>query len=270
MKKILMILLAMSLFLVACSSNEQSKDQASDDMTITVASHTDPMTTILDLIKDDLELEGYTLEVMQVSDNVQANVALQNKEADANFFQHEPFMMQFNEGNGANLVKATPVYNALVSFYSKDYTSLDQVEDGAIVAIPNDSTNRTRALRLLATSNLITLDNPESYDLGVENIVDNPKNLEFKEWGLLNLNEAYQESNLTFNYPTYIQALDLKPEEDGLLLEPQADQTYAITVAARQDNIDSKKIESLVKHITSDEVKTFINEKLDGHAKPAF
>ena len=116
------------------------------------------MTDILELVAPDLEEKGYKLELVKVTDNVQANVALNNKEVDANFFQHEPFMKQFNEGNNGTLVKLTPVYNAIVSFYGKDIKDIKDLKDGAIVAIPNDTTNLDRALKLLAKSGLIEID----------------------------------------------------------------------------------------------------------------
>lgn len=282
MKKILTLLLAFTLFLVGCTSqqkeeisnetNQETNLQSNDfDLqSIKIASHVSPMTDILHLIEDIVKEKGYKLELLEVSDNVQANIALKNKEIDANFFQHEPFMQMFNKGNNASLVRITPVYNALVAFYSKNYDSIDTLPKGAVVAIPNDATNRARALRLLATSGAITLSDPNSYDIEVKDIKDNPKGFEFKEWDLLNLNQAYQESDLTFNYPTYIQALDLTPTRDGLLLETEEDQVFAISLVAREDNKDSDKIKTLKEAITSEIVKDFINNKLKGHAKPAF
>lgn len=265
MKKLVLIMMLFILTLTACGKSEVSGLE-----TIKVASHTDPMTTMLEMVKDDLEEKGYNLELIKVSDNVQSNIALKNVEVDANFFQHEPFMNEFNKGNNANLVKAGTVYNALVAFYSKTVDSLDELPDNAIVAVPNDPTNIARALRMLDNAGLITLDDKESYTVNLDNIIDNPKNLVFKQWDLLNLNEAYQESDLTFNYPTYIQALDLKPEVDGLILEPEADQTFAITITAREDNVDSEKIKALVEALNSDEIREFIENNLAGHAKVAF
>lgn len=290
MKKILALLLAFTIFLVGCASTQKPSEETMTETNvetesnketnlesdkgelelIKVASHVSPMTDILRLLEDELNEKGYKLELLEVSDNVQANIALKNEEVDANFFQHEPFMQMFNKGNDASLVRVTPVYNALVAFYSKDYDSIDSLPEGAVISIPNDVTNRARALRLLATSGAITLSDPDSYDIEVSDIKENPKNFEFKEWDLLNLNEAYQESDLTFNYPTYIQALDLKPIVDGLLLEPEEDQVFAISLVAREDNKDSEKIKALKEAITSDIVKDFINTKLEGHAKPAF
>ncbi|EHR34030.1 MetQ/NlpA family ABC transporter substrate-binding protein [Helcococcus kunzii] len=289
MKKIFTVLMTvLTLVLVGCGTTNnadtkgekntetpktevESKAEANKSQeTIKIASHTNPMIDMLKLIEDDLSKAGYKLEIMEVSDNVQANVALQNKEVDANFFQHEPFMQQYNKGNNANLVKLTPVYNALVAFYSKDYKKLEELPEKAVVAIPNDPTNKARALRLLAKGGLIELKDPNSYEVDIKDITKNSKNLQIKEWGLLNLNEAYQESDLTFNYPTYIEALGLKPEVDGLLLEGESDQVFAITVAAREDNKDSEKLQKLKELMTGEKIKKFIDEKLKGHARVAF
>lgn len=274
------------LFLFACGKQETAKDTSSatsstsqeskaEESTselkkIKVASHTAPMTDMLELVKEDAKKDGYEIEIVAVTDNVQANVALKNGEVDANFFQHEPFMQQFNKGNDGNLIAISPVYNALVAFYSKDYKSLDELPDGAVVAIPNDPTNIARALRLLATGGLIELDDKDSYEITEENITKNPKNLQFKQWGLLNLNEAFQESDLTFNYPTYIAKLDLKPETDGLIVEEDTDQTFAIQLVARENNKDSEEVQELKKLLNSDKIREFIETKLKGHAKVAF
>lgn len=296
MKKLLILVLVLMMAIVGCSNgkNKDTKDETKaestketatetkkeektetkteakkDDKKIVVASHTSPMTDMLELVKDDLKAEGYELELMKVSDNVQANVAVNNKEADANFFQHAPFMEQFNKGNNAKLVKVADVYNANVSLYSKTVKSLKDLKEGATIAIPNDPTNAARALLLLNKSGLIELDKT-SFDVTMENIKNNPKKFNIKQWGLLNLNEAYQESDLIFNYPTYISKLGLKPETDGLAFEEAADKTFAIGLVSRDDNKDSEKIKALKKALNSEKIKKFIEEKLKGHAKPAF
>ncbi len=261
----------------ACGGNDEGKKTDETKETekkielekIVVASHKAPMTDILDLIKDDLKDEGYELEIFPVSDNVQANVALNDKEVDANFFQHKLFMQMFNEGNDANLVAIQPVYNAIVAFYGKDIKSIDDIKDGATVAVPSDPTNMARALRMMAHYGVITLNEPDSYKITIEDIVENPKTLQIEGIGLLNLNEAYNEKDLVFNYPTYIAALDLKPEKDGIMIE-EADDTFAISLVAREDNKDSDKIKALKKAISSEKVRKFIEENLKGHAIVSF
>lgn len=274
------VLSALTLFsaatLAACGSQSADKTASSssseapkEPVVVKVASHTSPMTDMLELIVDDLEKEGYTLEIVKVSDNVQANVALHNKEVDANFFQHKPFMEMYNEGNGANLVQVQPIYNANVSFYGKDLTDIADLPEGADIAIPSDPTNLARALRLLAKHEIITL-GQDSYTVTLNDITENPKNLTFSEIGLLNLNEAYNEKAMVFNYPTYIAKIGLTPTDNGLIFEDDGDNTFAVSLVAREDNKDSEAVKAVQKALASDEIKTFINENLSGHAKPAF
>ena len=274
MKKVLSIvasLLALVLVLTACSSKtSDKKEEKKEDKTIKVAAHVPPFTDMLELVKEDLQKEGYTLEIVKVSDNVQANVALANKEIDANFFQHEPFMKQYNEKNKTNLVAVAKVYNSIPAFYSKDIKNIKDLKDGADVAIPSDASNLARALRLLAHGGLITLNDPNSYNVTVKDIKDNPKHLKFTEVSLLNLSDAYAEKDLVFNYPTYIAKLNLTPMKDGLLMEDKADFTYAGVLAAREDNKDDAKIQAVKKALTSQKVKDFLQKNYDGKATAAF
>ena len=275
MKKLISIftsLLALVLVLTACSSKSDTKSEKKENVTVKVASHTAPMTDMLEMIKDDLKKEGYNLEIVKVSDNVQANVALNNKEVDANFFQHRPFMEQFNQKNNAHLVAIQPIYNATVSFYSKTLKDIKDLKDGADVAIPSDPTNLARALRLLDHAKVITLKDPNSFTVTEADIKDNPKHLKFTKVSLLNLNEAYNEKDLVFNYPTYISKLGLTPDKNGLALEKSDDLTFAISLVAREDNKDDAKVQAVKKALASEKVKDYINKELKpkGHATPAF
>ena len=238
MKKLISIftsLLALVLVLTACSSKSDTKSEKKENVTVKVASHTAPMTDMLEMIKDDLQKEGYNLEIVKVSDNVQANVALNNKEVDAN-----------------------------------NIKDIKELKDGADVAIPSDPTNLARALRLLDKNKVITLKDPNSYTVTTADIKENPKNLKFTEVALLNLNEAYNEKDLVFNYPTYIAKLGLTPLKDGVLVEDQNDSTFAVSLVAREDNKDSDAVKAVKKALASEKIKNFINEKLKGHATPAF
>lgn len=279
MKKLLLTSLTLlsAVTLAACAGQKtaeqpaaSSSSSAAEPVVVKVASHTSPMTDMLEMITDDLAEAGYTLEIVKVTDNVQANVALHNKEVDANFFQHKPFMELYNQGNGANLVQVQPIYNANVSFYAKDFDNINDLPEGADVAIPSDPTNMARALRLLAKHKIITLDQPDSYTVTVDNITENPKNLTFSPIGLLNLNEAYQEKAMVFNYPTYIAKLGLNPTDNGLIVEEESDNTFAVSLVAREDNQTSDAVKAVQKALASDEIKTFIKDKLAGHAQPAF
>lgn len=273
-KKILTLAILSILLLGSCMKNdENSKEtdvkEGEELKKIVVASHTPPMTDMIEMIKEDVKKEGYEIELMKVSDNVQANLALANKEADANFFQHELFMQIFNEKNEANLVSVQPVYNAIVAFYGRDIKEISDLKDGSKIGIPNDPTNMARALRLLASYDMIQLKDKESYSVTIEDIVDNPKNFEFKAISLLNLNEAYNELDLIFNYPTYISKIGIEPGVGGIMQE-DADDKFAITLVAREDNKDSDMIKILSKHLKGEKIQKFIEEKLKNHAIKAF
>lgn len=263
--------LSTALVLSACSDKETANETTEEEDThIVVASQTPPMTDIVEIVADVIE-EPYTVELMEVSDNIQYNEAVFNDEADASFAQHEPFMEQFNNENDADLVAMEQIYNAIVGFYSPVYESIDEVQDGDEVAIPSDPTNEARALMILDSEGLITLEEGVNFEATVEDITDNPKNLEFTHVDLLNLSSSYEDGiPLVFNYPTYIEPLGLTPE-DAVLLEDDSDNTFAIQVVAREENADSEKIKALNEAFTSPEVYEFLDDLKDkAHLEPAF
>lgn len=264
---LLSIVSALVLVLAACGSEEES---AEEDTEITVVAQTTPMTDIVEIAAEAIE-EPYTVKLIEVADNIQYNEAVFNDEADANFAQHEPFMEQFNTESDADLVAMEQIYNAIVGFYSPVYDSIDELEDGAEVAIPSDPTNEARALMILDNADIITLADDVTYKASVDDIEDNPKDLNFTHVDLLNLSSSYEDGiPLVFNYPTYIEPLGLTPS-DAVLLEDDDENTFAIRVVAREGNEDSDKIKALNEAFTSEEVYDFLNELAEkGHLEPAF
>lgn len=258
------------LTLAACGSGEETAVESEEDNKITVVAQTTPMTDVVEIAAEVIE-EPYTVELVEVADNIQYNQAVFNDEADASFAQHEPFMEQFNSENDADLVAMEEIYNAIVGFYSPVYDSIDELEDGAEVAIPSDPTNEARALMILDSADIITLKDGVTFEASVEDIEENPKNLEFTHVDLLNLSASYEDGiPLVFNYPTYIEPLGLTPD-DAVLLEEDEDNTFALQVVAREGNADSDKIEALNKAFTSQEVYDFLEELADkAHLEPAF
>lgn len=266
------------LVLAACNDegNGNGEETAVDDDTesevevIRVAAQTPPMTDVVEIVQDVIE-EPYEVELIEVSDNIQYNEALLNEEVDANFAQHEPFMEMFNEERDGNLVALQPMYNAIVGFYSQEYESIDDVEDGIEIAIPSDATNEARALLILNSYGLIELDEEVGFNASVEDIVDNPRNFEFTHVDLLNLNSSYEDGiELVFNYPTYIANLDLTPE-DAVFLEDDEDNVFGIQLVAREDNEDSDAIQALLRAFKSQEVYDFLKElEENGHLEVAF
>ncbi|MGO4936364.1 MetQ/NlpA family ABC transporter substrate-binding protein [Fundicoccus sp. Sow4_H7] len=243
---------------------------AQDENVLRVASHLPPMTDVVEIAGEAI-VDPYSVELVEVTDNIQYNEALLNDEVIASFAQHEPFMEVFNQERDGDLVAVQPIYNAVVGFYSPTYDSIDEIEEGAEVAIPSDSTNEARALLILQDQGLLTLDEEAGFFATVEDITDNPLNLEFEHIDLLNLTAAYEDGyDLVFNYPTYIASIDLTPA-DAIFLEDQEDNTFAIQLVVREGNVDSDEIKALIEAFTSQEVYDFLAElEKDGHLRPAF
>lgn len=266
--------LSAGLLLAACGNGSEnaestaSESTTSEDTVIKVASHTTPMTDIVELAAEVVE-EPYTIELVEVSDNIQYNEAVLNDEADASFAQHEPFMEVFNEERNGDLVAIQPIYNAVVGFYAPEYESIEDIEDGAEVAIPSDMTNEARALHILDAQGLI--DVPDETFVTVDDITENDKNLNFTHVDLLNLNASYQDGvDLVFNYPTYISEIGLTPEE-ALFLEEDDSNRFALQIVTREGNADSEKIQALKAAFTSQEVYDYLEElAASGHLEPAF
>ena len=261
------ILSAFVLMLAACSGEEETAEK---DTEITVVAQTTPMTDVVEIAAEAIE-EPYTVKLVEVADNIQYNEAVFNDEADASFAQHEPFMEQFNAESDADLVAMSEIYNAIVGFYSPVYDSIDELEDGAEVAIPSDPTNEARALMILDDADIITLADGVTFEASVDDIEENPKDLQLTHVDLLNLSASYEDGiPLVFNYPTYIEPIGLTPE-DAVLLEEDDENTFALRVVAREGNADSDKIKALNKAFTSQEVYDFLDGLAEkGHLEPAF
>lgn len=266
-----------ALLLAACGTdnngteeNAAPNDSGEEETVIRVASQTVPMTDVVELAGEVIE-EPYTVELLEVNDNIQYNEALANEEVDASFAQHEPFMEIFNEESGSNLVAIQPIYDAIIGFYSPVYETMDDIEEGAEVAIPNDSANEARALMILDHYELITLADGVGFEATLNDVEENPYDFTFTSVDLLNLNSAYEDGvELVFNYPTYIANIDLTPD-DALFLEDDENNTFAIQVVAREDNQDSEEIQALVDAFTSQEVYDFLEELAEeGHLEPTF
>lgn len=259
-----------TLALAACGAGG-SGSGGGEDTVIKVASHLPPMTDVVTLAGEVAATEGFTVELVQVTDNVQYNRLLADGEVDANFAQHGPYMEAFNEAHGASLVLLEGIYDAKVGYYSKAHDSVDQLPEGAKVAIPNDVTNEGRALAILHGHGVITLPEEAGFEGRVKDIVENPLSLEFQQIDLLNLPSAYDEEGIAmvYSYPSYIKKVGQTPA-DAILLEELVDQRFTISLVAREDNQDSEKITALRRAMTSDEVRAFLEEEHSDTLLPAF
>lgn len=237
--------------------------------TLKVATLIPPMTEILELIKPQLKEEGIDLELVVLSDNVQPNDALANKEVDANFFQHVPYMEQYNESKNAHLAAVQPVYHVVYGAYSKKYKSMEELPDGATIAIANDPSNIARSLMMLDKAGVIKLKEGAGLEATQGDIVENSHNYKFEEVDLLMLARMLDDADLVLMTPAYASPLGLTPKKDALLTET-VDSAFAITLVAREDNKDSEPVQKLAKAISSPEVKQFLEQKYDEIALPAF
>jgi len=275
MKKILIFITMSLLILAGCSQKNEANDKGNvqsneqEEVTLKVASLIPPMTEMLELVKPKLAEEGINLEIVVLSDNVQPNSALAAGEVDANFFQHVPYMEQFNRNNDAELVPIVPIYFANYGVYSKEYNSMDKLPEGAVIAIANDVSNIDRSLALLAQHDVITLQEKTGPYYTKADIVDNPKNYKFEEVDLLMLARMYDDADAVFLYPAYAAPLGLTPKSDAILTEG-IENDFAITLVARKDNAESESIQKLAEAMTSPEVRKFLEENYDETAIPAF
>lgn len=276
MKKLLFLMTIAVIMLAGCGQDNEAKenenkekDNSKEEVTLKVASLIPPMTEILELVKPKLAEEGINLEMVVLSDNVQPNTALAAKEVDANFFQHVPYMEEFNRSNDAELEPIVPIYFANYGVYSKEYQSIDDLPEGSVIAIANDVSNIDRSLALLAQHEVITLKEKTGPYYTKSDIVDNPKNYQFEEVDLLMLARMYDDADAVVMTPAYAAPLGLTPKSDALLTEG-SDNDFAITLVARKDNADSEAIQKLAEAMTSPEVRKFLEENYDETAIPAF
>ncbi|MEK3782105.1 MetQ/NlpA family ABC transporter substrate-binding protein [Paenibacillus sp. FSL R5-0810] len=275
-KKMALMMLALILLLAGCGQNQNGKEDqesgqsgAGEEVTLKVAALIPPMTDVLEMAKPKLKEEGINLEIVILSDNVQPNNALANKEVDANFFQHVPYMEEYNANNGSELVPVVPIYNAVFGAYSKRYDKIEDLPEGATIAIPNDPSNIGRSLVMFEKNGLIKLKEGVGIKATQADIIDNPKNYKFKEVDLLMLARTLDDVDMVAMTPAYAKPLGLTPKNDALITEGK-DSEFTITLIARKDNVDSEPIQKLAKAMTSQEVKKFFEDNYSEIALPAF
>lgn len=262
--------------LAACGSGNDTQtggDTASDDKTITVGASPTPHAEILNAAKDVLAEQGWTLEVVEFTDYVQPNTALVDGDLDANYFQHIPYLNNFNKENGADLVSAIEMHYEPFGIYPGKTATLEELADGATVAVPNDGSNETRALLLLQDAGLIKLKDgidPTS-DATKLDIVENPKNLDIQEIAAEQLPRSLEDVDLAVINGNYALQADLNAKEDSLITEnPDYAKVYVNVVACRSGDETSDKITALKEALQSDAVKQFIDETYKGAVVATF
>lgn len=264
MNRLLAPLAATLMLLAGCASSQ------SDDAThLSVAATAVPHAEILNVVKPLLAKEGLTLDIKVFADYVQPNQQVAQKQIDVNYFQTEPYLKAFNRERKTDLVTVVGVHIEPFGAYSKKYTAIDQLPDGASVVIPNDPSNNSRALLLLAKHKIISLKDDNDELATLKDITANPKHLQFREMEAAMLPRVLGEVDLALINTNYALAAKLNPVKDALLIEDK-DSPYVNYLVSRADNKDDPRVQKLAKALTSPEVKAFIESKYQGAVLPAF
>ena len=236
---------------------------------LSVAATPLPHAEILEFVKPALAKEGVNLKVKVFTDYIQPNVQVAEKRLDANFFQHQPYLDEFNKAKGTHLVSVAAVHLEPLGAYSSKYKKLDEIKDGSTVVIPNDATNGGRALLLLDKAGLITLKDKTNILSTPKDITANPKNLKFRELEAATIPRVLTQVDLALINTNYALEAKLNPEKDALVIEG-SDSPYVNILVARPDDKDSADMQKLVAALHTPEVKAFILEKYKGAIVPAF
>jgi D-methionine transport system substrate-binding protein len=215
---------------------------------------------MLNQVVEPLAAQGYRLEIIEFTDYVTPNEALFSGEIDANFFQHLPYMETFNTEHSMDLVSAGGIHIEPLALYSNKYKATSELPAGAKIAIPNDATNGGRALLLLQSGGLITLDPASGITATVHDIVDNPHNLEFAEIEAASLTRVLQDVDAAVINGNYAIDAGLNALKDGLLIE-SADSPYVNIISVKAGQENSEKIQALVNALCSDVIADFIGAK---------
>lgn len=255
----------LALTVVGCGSNGGAS--ASDEKKIVVGATADPHAKILEVVKPILEKEGYELEVKVFDDYPIINTSLYEKELDANFFQHVPYLEETNKEKKYDLTYTAKVHIEPMGLYSDKVKDVKDLKDGAEIAIPNDASNGSRALKLLADNGIIKVADKEL--LTKNDITENPKNIKITEAEAAQLPRVLQDVDGAVINTNFALLGDLNPLNDALVIESK-DSPYANVLAVRKGDENSAKIQALTKALTSPEVKKYIEDTYKGAIIPAF
>ena len=254
------------------AGNTADSGDTADSKVITVGATPAPHAEILEVAKEVLAEEGYTLDIVEFDDYIMPNDAVEEGELDANYFQHITYMNQFNADNGYHLVSVGSIHYEPFGLYAGKTASIEALADGAQIAIPNDATNGGRALLLLEQEGLITLKEDAGITATVTDIVDNPKNLEIVELEARLLPDSLKDVDLAVINGNYAIDAGLKIA-DALAIESaegEAATAYANVLTVKEGHENDEGIQALLAALESDEVKAFIEETYDGAVVPLF
>lgn len=277
MKKVFALIAALvfsALALAGCGGQQGASSGASSAAsgakTLKVGATAVPHAEILEAAKPLLEKEGITLEIVEFNDYVQPNLALNDKELDANFFQHEPYLKNFmDEHKEVKLKNAAGIHIEPMGVYSKKITKLDELKDGATIAIPNDPTNGGRSLLLLEKAGIIKLKEGVGEKATVGDIAENKKNIKFQEVEAAQVPRTLDDVDAAVINSNFAMQVNLDPTKDAMFIEDSTS-PYVNIIAVREGDENRPEIQALIKVLHSDEIKQFITEKYKGAVVPAF
>ena len=248
-------------------ANASANNASAVSQTITVGATPVPHAEILEFVKANLANEGFELVVKEFNDYVQPNLATDSGELDANFFQHIPYLEEFNKNKGTTLVSVAGIHLEPMGVYSRKHSSFTIVSDGVSIAVPNDPTNESRALDIIAKTGVVTF--KESALKTPLDIVSNPKNIVFKELEAAQMPRALDDTDFAVINSNFAMAAGLKPTKEALVMEDK-ESPYVNVLVVKAGNEESAKTKALIKALQSEKVKAFIDEKYQGAVVPAF
>ncbi|MGG7147142.1 MetQ/NlpA family ABC transporter substrate-binding protein [Clostridium butyricum] len=274
-KSILSVVLAgvLAIGLIGCGgtgSNGSGAD-SKDDKVIKIGVTPKPHKEIVDAAVPLLEKEGYKVEITEFNDYVQPNTAVEEGSLDVNFFQHTPYLNEQVQSRGLHLKSVVAIHLEPMGLYSKKITSLDELKDGSTIAVPNDPSNEARALKLLAANGLIKIKDGEL--VTPADITENPKNLQFSELEAAAVPRAVDDVDAAVINGNYAIEAGFDPTTNAIVKEDkdsEAAKPYANIVVVKEGNENLEKIQALIKALTSDEVRDFINKEYNGAVIPVF
>ena len=249
----------------------ESKEVADTDTTIKVAASAVPHAEILEAAKPLLAEQGYTLEIQIFDDYVQPNLVVESGDFDANYFQHIPYLDQFNEEKGTHLVNSGGIHYEPFGIYPGTKSSLDDIADGDVIAVPNDTTNEARALLLLQDNGIITLKDGAGLEATVNDIAENPYNVEIQELAAESVARVADEVAYVVLNGIYALQAGFSVANDALAYEKsdsEAAKTYVNVIVVKEGNENNEGVKALVDVLKSDEIKKFINDTYDGAVIP--
>lgn len=274
MKKTLALILAALLLVSAFAFAGCTKETKQEETkVIRVGASTTPHAEILEAVRGEIEAAGYTLEIVEFTDYVLPNTTLESGELDANYFQHQPYLTDFNENNNTHIVSIGAVHYEPYGIYPGTCTSLDQLTEGAKVAVPNDSTNEARALQLLAAAGLITLNADAGLAATKIDIIDNPLKLDIVEIEAAQLARNLPDVAIAVINGNYAIEAGLSVARDALVIEDASSEaavTFANILAVREGDESREDLQALYAALTGETARAFILETYDGAVIPSF